>query len=115
MARLETSLWQVRQSATASAVGAAALSREIVWINHPGADGDRHLAAVKAEGVNTVVLVPVRHQGQAFAVLELGTTGSAQASPPADAALRSIEVEVSAAQQRLVDSASANQWGRRRR
>jgi predicted nucleic acid-binding Zn-ribbon protein/PAS domain-containing protein len=137
MARLETSMWQVRQSPSASAVGAAAASGEIVWLAPPAAGGDphlappaaggaphlappaaggdRHLTALEAEGIHTVVLVPVRQQGQTSAVLELCSAATVAASPEADAALRSIEVEVAAANQRLVDAANAGQWGRRRR
>jgi PAS domain-containing protein/predicted nucleic acid-binding Zn-ribbon protein len=115
MAALETSMWQVRQSPTASAVGAAAASSEVVWISPSDADGDRHLATLQADGISTVVLVPVRQQGQTSAVLELCTRSAVRQSAEADAALRSIEVEVAGANQRLVDAASAGQWGRRRR
>ncbi len=108
-------MWQVRQSPTASAVGAAASSSEVVWITPSGDDADRHLASLQAEGIATVVLVPVRQQGQTSAVLELCTQRSVRESAEADAALRSIEVEVATANQRLVDAASAGQWGRRRR
>jgi hypothetical protein len=105
----------VRQSPSASAVGAAATSSEIVWITARDSDADRHLASLHAEGIATVALVPVRQQGQTSAVLELCTRAVVRASPEADAALRSIEVEVAAANQRLVDAANAGQWGRRRR
>jgi hypothetical protein len=108
-------MWQVRQSATDSDIGRAATSTEIIWINDPGSDGDRHMANVRAEGMNTVVLMPVSQQGQPFAVLELCSESLAAESPQAEAALRSIEVEIGTANQRLVDSATASQWGRRRR
>jgi putative methionine-R-sulfoxide reductase with GAF domain len=108
-------MWQAGQSAAASAVGATAASREITWVNHPATDADRHLAVLGAEGINTVVLVPVSQQGRPVAVLELCTQGSAQETEQANAALRSIEAEIAAASQRLLDAANANQWGRRRR
>jgi hypothetical protein len=114
MARLETSMWQVRQDPASSAIGAVADSGDIAWMNDPETD-DRHLAYVSSEGMNTVVLMPVRQQGRTFAVLELCSESRARQSPQAEAALHSIEVEIGAANRRLVDSATASQWGRRRR
>jgi GAF domain-containing protein len=73
------------------------------------------MAAVRSEGINTVVLVPVTSLGQSLAVLELCSVRQVPESAEAEGALRSIATEIATAHRRLLDAATANQWGRRRR
>ena len=115
LAALETSMWQVPQSPTGSAVGSAATTGEFAWINDLGQVSDPHLVHLGDAALGTVVLLPVRREGRSIAVLELASTGRALRSPAVEAALRSIESEVAAAHQRVTDTASASQWGRRSR
>jgi PAS domain-containing protein len=115
MAALESTLWQLPQSPSASAVGTAAQDGALVWIGDLTRSADHHLAELGGGGLATVVLLPVRRSGQTVAVLELASAAEVAPSPAAEAALASIETEVAAAHQRVTDTATASQWGRRSR
>jgi hypothetical protein len=115
MATLEASLWPVRQRPGASALAAAADAAKPTWVDGLGASGDPHLVQLGEAGMSTVVLLPVRRDGRVIAMLELVSHARATASPAAEAALGSMETEVAAAHQRVTDTASASQWGRRSR
>ncbi len=115
MASLETSISPVRPSPGVSALAAAASASETTWITDLGHSGDPHLAQLGAAGIATVVLLPVRREGRVIGILELASTARAARSPAAEAALGSMETEVAAAHQRVTDTASASQWGRRSR
>jgi PAS domain-containing protein len=115
MAGVESAMWQLRLSPSASAVGAAAHGEGIVWLSDPTRSDDRHLAELGASGLATVVLAPVRRDGSTIAVLQFAGRGAVEPNPSAEAAFASIEDEVVTAHQRVTDTATASQWGRRSR
>jgi hypothetical protein len=104
MARFETSMWQVRQAASGSPVGAAAAAAEPAWLRGFDTAADPHLISVARAGLKTLALLPVRHDLETVAVLELCARAEVDRDPELKIALEVIAAGLANVHQLLVAS-----------
>ncbi|MBO0769667.1 MAG: GAF domain-containing protein [Solirubrobacterales bacterium] len=112
LSRLENAMWQARLHPDASAVGAAATAKDSVWVTDPGADGDWHMAALRAEEMYTVVFLPVHYGDATLGVLELGSAAYVRESPAAVDALRAVARSLANAHRRVTQHPPVAPWER---
>jgi len=115
MAPFETSMWQVRQHPADSAVGRAATAGQPEWLTGLQAAADAHLVSVAREGMQLVVMLPVRHGTDTIAVLELCTRAAAEPDEELDTALQVIAAALGHVHQLLAAAGTPNWTSAKRR
>jgi hypothetical protein len=109
MGRFQSAVWQSRQDRTETTLGRIANEGGLAWFGEPGADGDIHFAMLASEGLSNVVLVPVRHEQDTVAVLELCATEGGEPDEELWTALESVATEMSYVRQ-VLSTTEGSRW-----